>query len=127
MGCGDGDCRYCAEQRSQHRPRPLAALRRQGTFICVLRSVPSPSEATYNVTGVGGPLRGRRHRQLLLGGQPAHRAPLFASDAGVEAEPDGDNASTANDHHDAPGHGRTSGSLQRTAAIPAAIDCATCS
>ena len=92
------------------------------TFICVRRRVPSLSDAMYSVTGVGGPLDGGASACCLLRGKLLIARHLSLQMQGVEGEAERDHRQHREHHQDAPGHGRTCGSLPRTAATPAAID-----
>src|ERR1019366_2063090 len=65
--------------------------------------------------------------QLLLRGELLVAGHLSLQVQGVEREAKRDQRQHREHHQDAPAHGLTSGSLARTAATPAAIDCATCS
>src|SRR5664280_2862025 len=107
MGCGDEDCKYCPKRaRSTARARSV----RSGSKVKRDRS--------------GRTIRGWSKRQLL-------RSELFIAGhlslqvQGVEREAESDYRQHREHHQDAPAHGRTSGSLARTTAMPAAIDCAT--
>src|ERR1019366_6431702 len=115
------------KQGPQHRAVPFGALRRQGHVHLrpAQRAIAVGSDVKCDRGG--RTIAERSQRPLLFRGELLIAGHLSLQVQGVEPQANSDRRQNRKHHQDAPGHGLTSGSLARTAATPAAIDCATCS
>src|ERR1017187_2066021 len=114
-----------SEESTQYGAVAFGALRGQGHIHLRPAQCAIAVGSDVKRDRSGRAIRGWSERQLLLRGDLFIAGHLSLQVQGVEREAESDYRQHREHHQDAPGHGRTSGSLARTAAMPAAIDCAT--